>query len=413
MKTKLYFVPIYIGQLKYYEKLIPFLYDSYDVRFVFIRGDNERRQQMEKYCKENDYTFDIVEEGFDKNKGVFIPFVRSLRKHRQQSNALQKFLRKQKPSKLIFVRGAPKTQLAIKEANYLGIDTLVLQCAFNPPYNHYGKRGGKVSFINQTYHRVLALLQVTMDLFLRGPRYVFTSKEPRAIGAMKEEGRTILPEWHNYNPDNIHVVGNIESQYVVDLCKRTFKDQSYKKELLEKYELDISKQKVLVLSSWLAHYVVHKVYHTQKEEEEQIKYFDTIFKILREELGENIELLFKMHPSEKNIYGSYKKRGVKIYNDEAKTEELICLSDLCISDPATSANYMIIASGKQALFVNLSSVTQINRAASYYNISHVVVEKNDFIAKIKQFKKGSLPLQYEHDRINTKTSDSIVAFLSS
>ena len=46
-KPKIYFIPAYLGMLKYYEKLTPYLADRFDVRFLFVGADvRETREEM-------------------------------------------------------------------------------------------------------------------------------------------------------------------------------------------------------------------------------------------------------------------------------------------------------------------------------------------------------------------------------
>lgn len=109
---------------------------------------------------------------------------------------------------------------------------------------------------------------------------------------------------------------------------------------------------------------------------------------------DDAEIIFKMHPSEPNIYAEYEKQGVRIHGDEALPEELVAISDLYIADPATSANYMVIASGKPAIFVNATDLPTLNRAAKFYGVTHVATSIDEFSRMVEQFKSGTLPSTY-------------------
>ena len=91
-KQKIFFIPTYIAPLKHYERLIPYLEDKYDVGFLIVRPDSSRRQEMIKYCKENEYIYYVIDKGIAKDDKTRIPFFTPIKKRYEHSIACQNFL---------------------------------------------------------------------------------------------------------------------------------------------------------------------------------------------------------------------------------------------------------------------------------------------------------------------------------
>ena len=83
MKKTLGFIIIYIGELKYYERLFSRIEDEFNIHLVFIRPDDERRKKVIAYAKENGYNFTIInyDLGGMSEKGINIPFLSHLVKY--------------------------------------------------------------------------------------------------------------------------------------------------------------------------------------------------------------------------------------------------------------------------------------------------------------------------------------------
>ena len=88
------------------------------------------------------------------------------------------------------------------------------------------------------------------------------------------------------------------------------------------------------------------------------------------------------------------------------------MSDLCVTDPWTSANYIILASNTPAVFVNFSRMKLLNEGMKYFNIKYIVTQKETLLDKVKQFKDNRLPYQYDNSRIDTKSIDKIIKFIT-
>lgn len=366
---------------------------------------------MVDYCTEYGYSFDIVDDGLDRKEDRFIPFIRALRKHRQQINAFRSFLALRKPDKLVFVRRAPKTRLAIKEANYAGVSTVVLQWSFIPPQGHYCKPPSRTPLHFWLYGSILYALRGLLDLITSGLRYVSMPWHTHKVGVISEMGRIIHPEKYGDKPETIEVVGNIEFLEMKNLAKCIQDQPKLKAELKKKYNIDPLQNVVVIFSMWPKHYVHHQVTHTQEEEDEQVQNFAYICKSVRAIYGNDVQIIFKMKPSEKNIYTPLEEYGVAIWGDKAFSDELVAIADLCILGPGTSVNYLVTASGRDAIFFNFSSIVKMNETAAFFNINHVVNDHDEFIEKLKLAKARSLPLQYDHATLDMKSIDTLISFL--
>jgi len=185
----------------------------------------------------------------------------------------------------------------------------------------------------------------------------------------------------------------------------------FKKELLRKYELSPHKLKILLI---VCRYFPHKKDDYGMTPEEHIAHYFNIFKVIRSVFNvSEADLLLKLHPAEENVYESYKRQfGVKIYGDITRTEELVCLSDLYIASPSTNVNYMALGSSVPAIFMNFStSVKSPNECLEVFSIKSTANDTEEFVRKLRQFKNGGLPKQYDNNRIDLKSLDNIVRFI--
>ena len=59
-KPKLFFVPHYVGSLRYFEKLLPHLTGRYEVRFLLLFVHQVTYGEMLAYCRQRDLAYDLV-----------------------------------------------------------------------------------------------------------------------------------------------------------------------------------------------------------------------------------------------------------------------------------------------------------------------------------------------------------------
>ncbi|MBI2108813.1 MAG: hypothetical protein HYT93_01345 [Parcubacteria group bacterium] len=413
-KQKIYFIPQYIGPLKHYERLIPHLKNTYDVGFLFISGDDSRRRELIEYCKHKHYTYYILEKGLKGSSKFHIPFFTPVKNRYAHSIECRTFLKTIKPAKIIAVKSRYPYDTIFKEANRMGIETITLQWGSALlTRQSFGVAAKEKTFARNIYYRLLGILFWILDLFYKEPRFGFTPAIPNKIGVFtKKEAQDSVEKGHDFR--TVHVVGPLDFQITNELKQKIDSNHLFRTELLSKYGLSEDKIKIFV-NLFRFHVLPIPEGYTMTPEE-HVTHHSSLFKMIQTVFPtETADIILKIHPSEvktKTIYESYKKFDIKIYHNESRTDELLCLSDIYIGDPTSSVNYMVLASGVPALFTNFSNFRKLNDNAKHFYIKHVVANENEFIETLRQFKSGILPKQYDNAGINLKSVDKTIEFIN-
>lgn len=409
-KPKIFFIPTYIGPLKHYARLIPYLEDKYEVGFLFVYKDSPRRQEAIDYCKENNYIFYIIDEGLNEDKRISIPFFTPLKKRYEHSMACREFLENIRPVKIISHKSSSPYDTIFKEANKKGVETIVLQWSSDAGLLEREDR--QCSLVRRIYLFVLRVLSGVLDVFYKEPRYGYGLAIPKKVGIFYEEKAPYYLK-NGCDSGSVCIVGSPDLQLLHELKQKINLNSLLKDELLRKYGLEKNKLKIMV--------ILHRFYLTADSKyrmtmEEQVAHYYDLFEIIREVFSEDeAEIILKTHPTEIQIYNMYKpyaNLGVKIYSGEARTDELVCLSDLYIGEPASSVNYMAVGSGIQAIFVNFSQLKIINERGKYFFIKQVVGEKGEFIEKLKEFKAGKFENMYDKTKANLRSIDKTIELIN-
>lgn len=414
-KQLLYLLPVYVGSLKYYEKLLPRLRETYEVQFLIIRPDDERRRGMLSYCSVRGLPFMVLDAGLG-NSGPRIPLISATRKHLAHQAACRTLFDTTPNAKLVAVKAIAGFKPIFREANHRGIETIVLQSALVPPPNFYRKDADsfKISFTYRFYYSILNTLFFVSDTLMNGWSYRFVSTRPKKVGVIGKEGVEIFHTRFGFDPSTITVVGNAEYQRVSELKTRVIEDSLYRQTLLQKYGLDPKKKRILIMSVWYEHHGAVRPAHmySDGDTKTQIAYYERIIQAIRRVCSEqDYDVLFKLHPAEKNIYESYRQFGALFFGDESISEELLVLSDLYIADPCTSANYMVVASGVPALFVNAEALPALNKCTLFYPMKRIIKNWEELDKALLAFKKGTLDAGYDESAIDKHSIDRIMEFI--
>ena len=415
-KPALFLLPVYVGSLKYYEKLLPHLQSKYEPTFLIIRPDDDRRRGMLSYCRDRSLPFLVVDPGGESDFRV--PFVSAVVKRIAHQKACKAIFKNAPKAKLVAVKAIAGFEPIFKEANRQGLETIVIQSALIPPPNFYRKDAGDTMpvFFYRVYHFFLSLVFAVSDLLTQGWSYIAASTHPRKVGVIGPEGIRIFKERYGFDPKTMTVVGTAEYERVSELKMRVREDEEFRDGLIRKYGLDHNKKRILILSVWFAHHgaVRPAQYYSTKEKERQITHYRRLIASVRAVCpAESYEVLFKLHPSEQNIYTSYETLDVRIFGDESISEELLVLSDLYIADPCTSANYMVVASGVPAIFDNTETLPALNKCALFYPITKIVQNIGEFQEAVDAFAKGGLSRGYDDTDIDCKSIERIARFIAS
>jgi len=409
-KPVLYFVPIYIGSLKYFAKLVSYLSPYYQVEFLLVRGRDKRRVQMEEYLTDNKYVYHIIDQGLKSSLGIRVPFFTPVWGHIMQILACRRFLKKQRPDKIVMVKNLPPYNIIVKEANRLGIDTVMLQWAYG------GNKAVSKSSVKilptwqKFYYSIIDLLYGVVDFSLGGISYVNSLGSIDRVGIMNEAAIEVIEDRCGISPEKMTLVGSADQQIIHELRERIERDTLFRKNLQHKYGITQEKRIITVLAWGL-----HKRKRWGFSFEEHIVYLRSVLELIRKFFPpEKTDILLKLHPGdEPALYDSLRDLSVRVFGDEAETDELICLADLCILDPWTAANILVIASGAPAIFVNFSRLTAINAGKELYHLKEIATTREHFNYLLKQFRAGQLPLQYNERRVDIHAIEKIVALINS
>jgi len=331
MRPLVFLVPVYIGSLKYYAKILPHLAKFYDVKFLIVRRDDERRAQMVTHCKEKGYPYIILDAGLSSSRFP-IPFFSPVFKHTRHILACRKILSEHKPIKIVATRAVRPNRVLLGEAMRVGIGTIILQWAMTGEKHLYTDRKSQESFYRRGYYSLISFLLQLSELALGHKTVSRIEDAVDKVGLIDEIAFDIYPDKYGFSKEKCEIVGMADFQMVNELKKKIDSDSEFRKALLQKYTLDNGRKNIVVLA-W--HY--HKKKSSGIPLDEHLAYYRYIFETLRKIFPESeANLLFKLHPSDKReLYDDFKALRVKVFADESSTEELICLSDLCISDPWT------------------------------------------------------------------------------
>lgn len=359
------------------------------------------------------YPFVSIDERFYGAKTkTHIPIISILRKRYAHSKKCREFLKRTAPAKLITASIKFPCDTIVKEANALGIETIFLQWVF--PANHYifphytPKRQRGTSLAVSPYSFFLLLSCAVLDFRFKESRYAQTWAVPKKIVVFNEMYKKLKSK--DFDPQTIHIAPTIDFQFVHELKQKIRSDSIFRDNLLAKYGLNKNKVKIVVV---LFRFYALKLKDTSGKtfmtNEEHVAHYYNVCKLIRRIFPvHEADILLKMHPSERNLYESYKGLGVTLYHDESQTDELICLSDLYISDPTTNVNNMAIASGIPAIFINLSPFRMLENCMHFYGIKHTVIGEQEFLSMLQQFKDGILEKQYDNSHVDINSVDTLI-----
>ncbi|HEY4524281.1 MAG TPA: hypothetical protein VJL36_00765 [Candidatus Paceibacterota bacterium] len=407
-KPKLFLVPAYIGPLKYYAKLIPWLSPNYEVEFLIVRSPNQRRWQMENYLRDNGYSYHIIDQGLKPARGIYLPLITPVLKRLSHLRACRRFLEIHRPAKLVLTKNLPPYRVILKEANRQGVDTIILQWAYGGNKVVSRLNFASPSWWRKLYYRLMDDLYWLIDFFVGGLAYAHSPGVVNRLGLMDEAAIEIFRDDCGISPERMIKVGMADRQFAYELKRRITRDAAFRKELERKYDLG-KKGKIITVLVW----GLHKRKRWNFSLEEHLDYFRMILESIRKFFPPvTAEIVFKLHPGDDaTLYFPFKDAAVKVFGDEAETEELIGLADLCISDPWTAANTLVMAVGGPAFFVNFSRLTAINAGKELYRLHELIISRRGFEDSLRQFKQGIITPQYDDQHIDLHAIDKIIALI--
>jgi len=419
-KKKIYFIPHYFGNLRYFGKLIPFLKDQFDLNFLFtpkalLRNSKKEIEDM------RDYGAGLLEgravEIIEPTKPKFwLPLFSLIGSRLAFRRAVREFLEKTKPDILI---GAEDNEfynnLLFLEANKKGIKTIVLQWAIfakslmlDPKNKGLQKKEFKnPNLLERCYgqlveslSRLLGLYRVTVNKVGGGTAQKVGVINKYFYDLLKGLG---VPE------SKLEVVGSIDWE-LARAAQRAVSEDEEKKRLQQKHGLDLAKKNIAIFSIPFNLRDVNIL-----SDSEQLSLYERLVKMIQEILPRaEYDVLLKIHPAENlELYAPLRKLGVKLFDKAASNEELIALSDLYIEDSSTT-NFIAIIMNKDCIFLNLFQLPVIEESKEIFGIKKFVYDHEELRGLLAAYRDHALPKQYDQSAITTDNcAQKIISFINS
>jgi len=410
MKT-IYFLPRYIGALKYYEQLFPALRTA-GFTPTFLLFDN---LGMVAYCRSRAL---LVDTTFIMHTARFhMPFVTPVRRDLARLSRINSFLAEKKPYALVCEPTIPHLARTLcKAASAFGVRTRALQWASHSDAAIHMQRTVRSRILALRDHGIILSLYLfvlngvfyCLDLLLGKNVFIQPKLEVDTLGVVDAAAKEYFIR-HGWRNAHIQVVGLADFTLMRELVQHVASNSAERALLEKKYRLAPGKKRILVLST--PFYTGARAVYLDRAGQQE--YFDKIFKDIRTVFeAEEADIIFKLHPREEHIYGDLSAAGVFIYHNEADLAELIALSDLYIAHPGSGANFVVRASGKPALFINFTPLLYMDVGKELYQLRSIVKTHEDFRAQLATYKAGTLPLQYDASQVDYHSLQKIVDFIS-
>lgn len=404
-KPLIWLVPHYVASLKYFEKIRPYLEDKYRPIFLLNFG-RKSYKDMVIYAKQYNIPFCSINPPTVNPYLCLIPLYRTIKEYKYYTEEITRIITKEHPQKIIttndqgFYMG-----FLMKIANLANIETLVLQWALTYP----GQRilpAVKTSTFRKFIYRIgkplyvqikKILLQFVLKQTDDWSKGTIGGGRAKKFGVINEQAKEFFVK-HDIPSEKMQVVGFIDFHLSEKLMKDTNLDISKKNILAKDLEIDLTKKNVIFYSTPFNRKDIGIL-----SDEDQYKMTEITVGTIREICPfDKFEIIFKPHPTENHLqYASLSKYNVKFTNPLGDNNKLIYLSDLYIAGVSTT-NFIPLVMDKDAIFVNLAKLKQIESARSFFGIKKFVTEKTDLVNLLIDFKNGKLEKQYDSsDKIIT------------
>lgn len=398
-KPKLIFIPHYLGSLRYFDKLRPFLIERYEVVFLLLPlSGGKYLLEMKDYCQQaglNNFSISLAKTNvLLSNISLYQELVQAFIYKKE----IKSFLSDPSIKKIISVNdcGFPLDYL-LDQANQVGIDTMVLQWALYSPGQSSRPVFVSTSIMRRQFYRLRPiynkirkkLLEIIMRKKLKVSKAVFGSGSAKKMGIINKDNFNRLKKI-GISEEKMSIVGYLDF-YLAAMIKKEIKDDINLKNFLNnKYKLNPIKKKIIVFSS-----CYNKKDVTFLNDKQQYTYiksvFDDLFYVFPRD---QFDFLLKIHPAEDmELYLEIEKSGVKIFDKQADNFELIALSDLYLAD-STTTNFIPIIMEKDCIFFNFLKLDIVELTKDSFGIKRFFSNREKFIKILKDFLNGHLEKQY-------------------
>lgn len=414
-KPKLFFVPHYVGSLRYFEKLLPHLLARYEVRFLILFVHQGTYKEMLVYCRRQGLACDFITPPVGSNNAQMARFptfslIRNLFCFKKQ---ILNLLRDKSIKKIISVNdGGIYLGYLMAEANKRDIDTAVLQWALT--YEGQSERPKKKII---SWRRILYGIAKPVYVFFKKMAVLlilgfYQGKGVPGGGAALRFGVINQQAFEFFRQRGVPagkmaIVGYLDFHLAEAKKKELDADEIVRRQTAEALGLDLGKKHIAIFTSAYNSRVVNIL-----DDDGQYQFYEDLIKTIRDIFPkESHDILIKPHPIERpELYQPLEKYGAKVFDRLADNFTLVYFADLYIADSST-ANFIPITMGKKAIFINFFRLSLIEKSAPYFGIKRFVAEREEFRALLEKHKKGVLGRQYEAGE-EIITSDSLAKILN-
>jgi len=391
-KDKLIFITHYLGSLRYFEKLIPYLTSKYEVVFLFMpQVHKDFKTEMIAYCQRKNYPYIAMKPFGDKKIGHFLPFLNPLSELANLKRETKKVLTDATIKKIVSVFDGGLYNYFLKNGQQQNIETFVLQWAatnrqelterkIQPKIHQVGL------YLFLVYHLRMFLLKTSLRTSFLG------GGSSEKLGAINKYSANFFKE-AGVPESKVSIVGYIDFDLAREMKKNIIQNPSLKQQLALKNKVDLNKKNILLYST-LFHKKDIKIFSLQ----DQLNYYQKIIEIIRQVFpAQTVDILFKIHPAGyASLYESLKKYGVKVFGKDAENDELIALSDLYIAHHTTT-NFMAILMGIPCIFINLLKMPTIEQTKINFGIKYFIQDEKTLKKRLIDFENNQLERQYDFD----------------
>ncbi len=397
-KPILLFVPHYIGSLKYFEKLLPFVSEKYEVVF-FLSFVHERFFKETKDSAILSGRTIFAPEPPKLNSLIdwipYVHFVRSLIRYRKD---VLELLSNPRIKKVISVNDSgPYSRYLFKEAKARGIGTFVLQWAMSFDGARARKKKETTKsrkFMYRLGKPVYAKIKRKLINFVMGEEFspskdLIGRGNADKFGVINEQTKQFFLS-QGVPEKKISVVGYLDF-YLGQKTKEDFaKDTELRRVAATRLNINESKKNIVFFSSPYNGKDLNIL-----SDAGQYEYTERIVKEIRSVCAESeYDILFKIHPSENiHLYAPLKKLGVKLFGKDTNNYELIYFADLYIAG-GTATNFVPMIMDKPAIFVNFLNIKVVESTKNVFNIKEFMHDYMKFSEMLLSFKNGKLLRQY-------------------
>jgi len=399
---KLVLLPHYIGSLKYFEKLLPTLKDTYRVQFLFIpRTEKEHfAKEMIEYSTAKGYPYSLITRLRVPLWVKRIPVLADILILLDGRRKFRRFLDDSQLQKIICVNDkSPYLNLLFWEAKKRGVQTLLLQWATSTVKGE-DKNTKPTSLRAKVYDGLFYfLLKHLLQCPYRKNRTVgrglienFGVFNQQSYDTFRNAG---VPE------EKLTIVGSADFDRAYQTLALLTKNVGARNAAAEDYAIDTKKTNIAIFST-----PFYTKDITILSKQEQLAYFSHIIDIIRSVFSESeADILFKIHPAEDiTLYGPLSHRGVKLYDKHTENEKLIFFAHLYICHHSTT-NLIPIAMGKDVILLNLLKLKLAKGIEECFSIKKFIDDEREFRQLLADFKRGTLHKQYENpERLFTENS---------